>query len=76
MQIGEPGARRERQAGELGMRIVDDLGSEFDGGLGLLSGARRVPGERHDQADLDALLCRHWIGEPQNERGCHDELLQ
>ncbi len=54
-QIGQAGSGRERHRLELGMRRIDDLGAKLDGVLGRLSGARRIAGQRQNDADLHRL---------------------
>jgi hypothetical protein len=54
-QMRQTRSRGEWQIAELGMRIVDDLGGDFDRRLGGLPGRRGVAGERHQHADLDAV---------------------
>ena len=58
-EIGQPGRRAERQVFQFGMRGVDDFGAELDGVFRRLSGARRVAGERINDADLDGLGGTH-----------------
>src|SRR5262249_50707204 len=50
-EIGQAGGRRERKLRQLGVRIVDDFGSELDRILGGSAGARGVARERIDHAD-------------------------
>src|SRR5580700_3710768 len=47
------------------MRGVDDVGGEVDGVLGRLAGARRVAGQRIDDADLHVVggMCRAADGD-------------
>ena len=60
------GALQARQAaalgqrhdlGEIGIAVVDDVGAELDGHLGVVAGARRVAAQRIDDADLDGGSC-------------------
>ena len=70
-EIGQAGGGAERQVFQLGMRGVDDLGGEVDGVLGRLAGARRVAGQRIDDADLHVIgrLCGAADGDRQHCSG-------
>ena len=70
-EIGQACSGAERQVFQLGMRGVDDVGGEVDGVLGRLAGARRVAGQRIDDADLDVIgrLCRAADGNREHCRG-------
>ena len=64
-QIGQARGRGERQVAEFGMRIVDDVDSDFNRRLGRLPGGGRIAGQRHENADL------HGVGRARRCGGQH-----
>jgi hypothetical protein len=51
-EIGQAGARGQRQVAELRMRVIDDIGRHFDRRFGCLAGGGGIAGERHQHADF------------------------
>ena len=54
-EVGQARRRGKRQIAQFGVRIVDDVGCNFDRRFGGLTGGGGIAGERHEDADFDGI---------------------